>query len=51
VWTRKPLFDGKKVMSLLGLQKGGPQVKEWVRFIAASSLIFAIFRYVAIIQD
>ncbi|KAG0579762.1 hypothetical protein KC19_4G121500 [Ceratodon purpureus] len=30
VWTRKPLFDGRKVMSLLGLQKGGPLVKEWM---------------------
>lgn len=30
VWDKKPLFDGKKVMSLLGLTKGGPQVKEWM---------------------
>jgi hypothetical protein len=30
VWTRKALFDGRKVMNLLGLQKGGPQVKEWM---------------------
>lgn len=30
VWTRKPSFDGRKVMSLLGLQKGGPLVKEWM---------------------
>lgn len=34
VWDKKPLFDGKKVMSLLGLTKGGPQVKEWVPFLS-----------------
>jgi len=30
VWTRAPLLNGNKVMNLLGLKKGGPQVREWM---------------------
>jgi hypothetical protein len=30
VWTQKPLLDGKKIMELLDLQRGVPQMKEWV---------------------
>ncbi|KAH9532116.1 hypothetical protein CY35_19G072600 [Sphagnum magellanicum] len=30
VWTQKPLLDGKKIMELLDLQRGVPQMKEWM---------------------
>lgn len=29
VWNLKPLLDGKAIMSELGLQQGGPKIKEW----------------------
>eukprot|EP00246_Nothoceros_aenigmaticus_P010899 TRINITY_DN2787_c0_g1_i1.p1 TRINITY_DN2787_c0_g1~~TRINITY_DN2787_c0_g1_i1.p1 ORF type:complete len:367 (-),score=55.66 TRINITY_DN2787_c0_g1_i1:630-1730(-) len=30
VWQVKPVLGGSEVMRLLGLQTGGPQVKEWM---------------------
>ncbi|KAH9296288.1 hypothetical protein KI387_039876, partial [Taxus chinensis] len=29
VWDMKRLLDGKDIMNVLGLETGGPQVKEW----------------------
>ncbi|KAI5060500.1 hypothetical protein GOP47_0024920 [Adiantum capillus-veneris] len=29
VWELKPLLNGKDIMSELGLEKGGPEIKEW----------------------
>ncbi|KAH7415438.1 hypothetical protein KP509_14G043600 [Ceratopteris richardii] len=29
IWNVKPLLDGKKIMSALGLEKGIPGMKEW----------------------
>lgn len=29
IWKVKPLLDGKKIMTELGLDKGGPEIKEW----------------------
>ncbi|KAJ9562444.1 hypothetical protein OSB04_007604 [Centaurea solstitialis] len=31
IWEVKPLINGKEIMRLLGLEKGGPVVSEWQR--------------------